>query len=83
MELSLLLFRSGCESVYQETCLNAFNTLIVIVQGVYKCHDTDGSGVIGADELPAAFRAAGELLSPILLFNVTEQMKAKQSFKNQ
>ncbi|XP_059208134.1 calpain small subunit 1a [Centropristis striata] len=28
-------------------------------QGVYKSHDTDGSGVIGADELPNAFRAAG------------------------
>ncbi|KAL0994647.1 hypothetical protein UPYG_G00125310 [Umbra pygmaea] len=28
-------------------------------QAVYKTHDTDRSGVIGADELPAAFRAAG------------------------
>lgn len=28
-------------------------------QGVYKTYDTDGSGVIGADELPNAFRAAG------------------------
>uniref|UniRef100_A0A3B4VFQ0 Calpain, small subunit 1 a n=1 Tax=Seriola dumerili TaxID=41447 RepID=A0A3B4VFQ0_SERDU len=27
--------------------------------GVYKSYDTDGSGVIGADELPNAFRAAG------------------------
>ncbi|KAM9498069.1 calpain small subunit 1-like [Salvelinus alpinus] len=28
-------------------------------QGVYKTYDTDGSGVIGADELPNAFRVAG------------------------
>ncbi|XP_056267468.1 calpain small subunit 1a [Pseudoliparis swirei] len=28
-------------------------------QGVYKAYDLDGSGVIGADELPSAFRAAG------------------------
>ncbi|KAK6317328.1 hypothetical protein J4Q44_G00127280 [Coregonus suidteri] len=28
-------------------------------QGLYKTYDTDGSGVIGADELPNAFRAAG------------------------
>ncbi|XP_034405707.1 calpain small subunit 1a [Cyclopterus lumpus] len=28
-------------------------------QGVYKTYDADGSGVIGADELPNAFRAAG------------------------
>uniref|UniRef100_A0A672FL65 Calpain small subunit 1-like n=1 Tax=Salarias fasciatus TaxID=181472 RepID=A0A672FL65_SALFA len=28
-------------------------------QGIYKSYDADGSGVIGADELPAAFRAAG------------------------
>ncbi|XP_044078011.1 calpain small subunit 1a [Siniperca chuatsi] len=28
-------------------------------QEVYRSHDTDGSGVIGADELPNAFRAAG------------------------
>ncbi|XP_035034346.1 calpain small subunit 1a [Hippoglossus stenolepis] len=28
-------------------------------QGVYKTYDTDGSGVIGEDELPDAFRAAG------------------------
>ncbi|KAG9265108.1 calpain small subunit 1-like isoform X2 [Astyanax mexicanus] len=28
-------------------------------QGVYKSHDADRSGTIGADELPAAFRAAG------------------------
>uniref|UniRef100_W5KSW0 Calpain, small subunit 1 b n=1 Tax=Astyanax mexicanus TaxID=7994 RepID=W5KSW0_ASTMX len=28
-------------------------------QGVYKSHDADCSGTIGADELPAAFRAAG------------------------
>uniref|UniRef100_A0A673AAY0 Calpain small subunit 1-like n=1 Tax=Sphaeramia orbicularis TaxID=375764 RepID=A0A673AAY0_9TELE len=28
-------------------------------QGVYKAYDRDGSGVIGAEELPDAFRAAG------------------------
>uniref|UniRef100_A0A673NNQ3 Calpain small subunit 1-like n=1 Tax=Sinocyclocheilus rhinocerous TaxID=307959 RepID=A0A673NNQ3_9TELE len=28
-------------------------------QGVYKSYDRDRSGTIGADELPAAFRAAG------------------------
>ncbi|XP_035522215.1 calpain small subunit 1a [Morone saxatilis] len=28
-------------------------------QGVYKAHDSDGSGFISADELPNAFRAAG------------------------
>uniref|UniRef100_A0A674E9N5 Calpain small subunit 1 n=1 Tax=Salmo trutta TaxID=8032 RepID=A0A674E9N5_SALTR len=28
-------------------------------QGVYKTYDTDGSRVIGADELPNAFRVAG------------------------
>lgn len=28
-------------------------------QGVYKSYDSDGSGVISADELPNAFRAAG------------------------
>ncbi|XP_076017329.1 calpain small subunit 1a [Genypterus blacodes] len=28
-------------------------------QGVYKSYDADGSGVIGADELPSAFEAAG------------------------
>lgn len=28
-------------------------------QGVYKAHDSDHSGVIGANELPDAFRAAG------------------------
>uniref|UniRef100_A0A8B9JI37 Calpain, small subunit 1 b n=1 Tax=Astyanax mexicanus TaxID=7994 RepID=A0A8B9JI37_ASTMX len=28
-------------------------------QCVYKSHDADRSGTIGADELPAAFRAAG------------------------
>ncbi|XP_060941607.1 calpain small subunit 1a [Limanda limanda] len=28
-------------------------------QGVYKSHDRDGSGVIGEDELPQAFQAAG------------------------
>uniref|UniRef100_A0A8D3A0E5 Calpain, small subunit 1 a n=1 Tax=Scophthalmus maximus TaxID=52904 RepID=A0A8D3A0E5_SCOMX len=28
-------------------------------QGIYKSYDTDGSGVIGADELPNSFRAAG------------------------
>ncbi|KPP57808.1 hypothetical protein Z043_124428, partial [Scleropages formosus] len=28
-------------------------------QGIYKHYDQDRSGVIGADELPAAFRAAG------------------------
>ncbi|XP_055797706.1 calpain small subunit 1-like isoform X1 [Salvelinus fontinalis] len=28
-------------------------------QGVYKTYDTDGSGIIGADELPNAFRVAG------------------------
>ncbi|XP_024249474.1 calpain small subunit 1 isoform X2 [Oncorhynchus tshawytscha] len=28
-------------------------------QGVYKTYDTDGSGVIGADELPNAFSVAG------------------------
>lgn len=27
---------------------------------MYKTYDTDGSGVIGADELPNAFRAAGK-----------------------
>ena len=32
----------------------------VFFQGVYKTYDTDGSGVIGADELPNAFRAAGK-----------------------
>ncbi|MED6240524.1 Calpain small subunit 1 [Ataeniobius toweri] len=32
-------------------------------QGVYKQYDADHSGVIGADELPSAFRAAGFPLS--------------------
>nr|XP_057943971.1 calpain small subunit 1a [Doryrhamphus excisus] len=32
-------------------------------QGVYKSYDADGSGVIGAAELPNAFRAAGFPLS--------------------
>ncbi|MEQ2252916.1 Calpain small subunit 1 [Ilyodon furcidens] len=32
-------------------------------QGVYKQYDADRSGVIGADELPSAFRAAGFPLS--------------------
>uniref|UniRef100_A0A8B9JHH2 Calpain small subunit 1 n=1 Tax=Astyanax mexicanus TaxID=7994 RepID=A0A8B9JHH2_ASTMX len=32
-------------------------------QGVYKAYDADRSGTIGADELPAAFRAAGFPLS--------------------
>uniref|UniRef100_W5KSV9 Calpain, small subunit 1 b n=2 Tax=Astyanax mexicanus TaxID=7994 RepID=W5KSV9_ASTMX len=32
-------------------------------QGVYKAYDADCSGTIGADELPAAFRAAGFPLS--------------------
>ncbi|KAL4648375.1 calpain small subunit 1-like [Arapaima gigas] len=32
-------------------------------QGVYKSYDADRSGIIGADELPAAFRAAGFPLS--------------------
>ncbi|KAM7374874.1 hypothetical protein PAMP_007508 [Pampus punctatissimus] len=31
--------------------------------GVYKSYDRDGSGVISADELPGAFRAAGFPLS--------------------
>ncbi|XP_018597437.1 calpain small subunit 1-like [Scleropages formosus] len=34
-------------------------------QGVYKSYDQDRSGVIGADELPAAFRAAGFPLSDV------------------
>lgn len=41
-------------------CKHALNTSVVIVKGVYKTYDADGSGLIGADELPAAFRAAGE-----------------------
>ncbi|KAL6471216.1 hypothetical protein MHYP_G00198660 [Metynnis hypsauchen] len=32
-------------------------------QGIYKAYDADRSGTIGADELPAAFRAAGFPLS--------------------
>ncbi|KAM9782227.1 calpain small subunit 1a isoform X2 [Syngnathus typhle] len=32
-------------------------------QAMYKTYDTDGSGVIGADELPNAFKAAGFPLS--------------------
>lgn len=46
--------------------INALKTF-VIVQGVYKSYDTDGSGVIGADELPNAFRAAGEFFSLSIL----------------
>ncbi|XP_068577400.1 calpain small subunit 1-like [Cebidichthys violaceus] len=38
-------------------------------QGVYKTYDADGSGLIGADELPNAFRAAGFPLND-QLFNM-------------
>ncbi|XP_010784742.1 calpain small subunit 1 [Notothenia coriiceps] len=38
-------------------------------QGVYKSYDADGSGVIGADELPSAFTAAGFPLNDYL-FNM-------------
>lgn len=34
---------------------------VVVLQAVYKAYDRDHSGTIGADELPAAFKAAGEV----------------------
>ena len=33
---------------------------VSVFQGVYKAYDADHSGIIGADELPTAFKAAGE-----------------------
>lgn len=31
-----------------------------LIQGIYKNFDADSSGMIGSDELPGAFKAAGE-----------------------
>ncbi len=35
-------------------------TCFCFFQGIYKNFDADQSGVIGSDELPGAFNAAGE-----------------------
>ncbi len=35
-------------------------TCFCLIQGIYKNFDADQSGVIGSDELPGAFNAAGE-----------------------
>lgn len=47
---------------------------------MYKAYDRDGSGVIGADELPGAFRAAGEdtfhVLRYLDLCKVIQNMQA-------
>lgn len=42
---------------------------VSLFQAVYKAYDTDGSGVIGADELPNAFRAAGKMIFLSLKLN--------------
>lgn len=39
---------------------NEFATWFCLIQGIYKNFDADHSGVIGSDELPGAFKAAGE-----------------------
>eukprot|EP00064_Thunnus_orientalis_P021133 superscaffoldBa00006235_g21288 len=39
--------------------IESCRSMVAVMDGIYLSHDADRSGVIGSDELPRAFKAAG------------------------